>query len=128
MWVVAVTEVERTPEHADCVVECLSAAAVRIRHARECHVVDPQEGQGAYPRTPECIEHASVARDCRPREIVPPESGLAMSDELVEHLIAGPDLGRIDHATEEPVLGEFLIEVKRAGADPLPDASQPLAG
>jgi len=73
MWVVAATEVERTPEHADCVVECFSAAAVRIRQARECHVVDPQQRQGAYSRTPECIEHASIARDCRPREIVPPE-------------------------------------------------------
>lgn len=51
-----------------------------------------------------------------------------MFDELVEDLIAGSNLGRVDYATEEAVRGELLVEVERAGADPLPDARQPLAG
>jgi len=61
MRMVAVPEFKRAPQDAQRIVECLSAAVVCIRDARERHVVAPQEGPGTDPRTPECVQHASIA-------------------------------------------------------------------
>jgi len=110
MRVVALAELECATQHADCVVEGLLAAPIRIGHARERHVVDAQEGEGSDPRPPEGIEHAPVARHRGPRKIITPESRLAVRDELIEDLVAGPHLRRIDHPPEELVFGQFLIE------------------
>lgn len=80
-----------------------------------------------HSRTPECIEHAPVAGGRRPREVITPEPGLAVCNELIEDLIAGSDLGRLDHAARESVPGKLLVEEEGAGPDTLSNACRPHA-
>ncbi len=52
MWMVAIAKFKGASKDAHGIVEGLPAAAVRIGHASQGHVIDAQEGKGADPRTP----------------------------------------------------------------------------
>jgi hypothetical protein len=92
----------------------LAPSLVSVGNSVEREVVDLQEEFVAELGTPEVVEDAAVSGECGGGEIVPGKACFAMLEELIEHLIAGADLRRVDHPLHVPSPRAFDI---RSGGD-----------